>query len=99
MLIPLYDQLPFDHPETCVKCKCNLLGTKSLNESVMCDSDSCVCKNNVQGVKCDECKNGYWNLSSTNHEDGCTSNFFKKLHTIPLKSFLFLSLFLSNIYS
>ena len=30
----------------------------------------CMCKTNVQGIRCNLCKPGYWNLQSTN-ADGC----------------------------
>lgn len=31
----------------------------------------CVCKDNVQGLECNECKSGYYNLQENNPQ-GCT---------------------------
>ncbi|XP_030748533.1 laminin subunit beta-1 isoform X2 [Sitophilus oryzae] len=64
-------------PEVCVACDCDPRG--SLDEGI-CDSitdpvnnlvaGSCHCKTNVDGRRCDQCKNGYWNFTSAN-PDGC----------------------------
>ena len=34
----------------------------------------CHCKENVDGIRCDKCKNGYWNFTAEN-EAGCQSKF------------------------
>lgn len=34
------------------------------------EAGSCHCKTNVEGLRCDLCKNGYWNFTDTN-PDGC----------------------------
>ena len=78
-------KLAFEHPNSCKRCKCNLLGTQRLNATdftTICDSDICICKNNVFGSNCDTCKNGYWNLSVKNKEDGCKSIFLYVLFLI-----------------
>jgi laminin, beta 1 len=64
-------------PYACKPCDCDPLG--SLDDGI-CDSISdsesdsaagaCHCKRNVKGRRCDICKEGYWNLQSSN-PDGC----------------------------
>ena len=33
----------------------------------------CICKTNVNGNRCNQCKPGFWNLQSSN-PDGCEGN-------------------------
>ncbi|XP_046407142.1 laminin subunit beta-1 isoform X2 [Ischnura elegans] len=64
-------------PEICQPCDCDPSG--SLDEGI-CDSRTdlinglesgrCHCKTNVDGRRCDRCKNGFWNFSEDN-PDGC----------------------------
>ncbi|XP_046984371.1 laminin subunit beta-1 isoform X1 [Schistocerca americana] len=64
-------------PEACQPCDCDPSG--SLDEGI-CDSRTdianglesgrCHCKANVDGRRCDRCKNGYWNFDEEN-PDGC----------------------------
>jgi len=65
-------------PDVCVACDCELAG--SLNGGV-CDgiTDSrngltagqCRCKSNVDGARCDRCRDGYFGLNEEN-PDGCS---------------------------
>lgn len=58
-------------------CDCDPSG--SVEEGI-CDSRTdpandlvsgrCHCKTNVEGRRCDTCKNGYWNFTDSN-PDGC----------------------------
>ncbi|XP_043253196.1 laminin subunit beta-1 [Colletes gigas] len=71
------------HPEACLSCDCDLSG--SLDDGI-CDSRTdplsgdesgrCHCKTNVEGRRCDRCKNGYWNFDPENPEgcQACTCN-------------------------
>ena len=34
----------------------------------------CICKTNVDGIRCDACKPGFWNLQESN-PDGCEGNY------------------------
>uniref|UniRef100_A0A0P4W557 Laminin subunit beta-1 n=1 Tax=Scylla olivacea TaxID=85551 RepID=A0A0P4W557_SCYOL len=84
--IPYYYQDPdrelYD-PEICQPCNCDSRGSV---DNAICDSRSdpvagllagrCHCKTNVDGLKCDRCKAGYWNFSSENPEgcQACTCN-------------------------
>lgn len=84
--IPYYYQDPgrelYD-PEICQPCNCDSRGSV---DNAICDSRSdavegllagrCHCKRNVDGLKCDRCKAGYWNFSSENPEgcQACTCN-------------------------
>ncbi|XP_054000952.1 laminin subunit beta-1 isoform X1 [Hylaeus anthracinus] len=71
------------HPQACLPCDCDLTG--SLDDGI-CDSRTdplsgdesgrCHCKTNVEGRRCDRCKNGYWNFDPENPEgcQACTCN-------------------------
>ena len=37
--------------------------------------DSCACKDNIDGIKCDKCKDGYYNFPT------CQGNFEKSNHS------------------
>ena len=47
-------------------CPCNANGTVGVCNGF---SGSCTCKQNVMGANCDQCKDGYWDL--TNSAGGC----------------------------
>ncbi|XP_035719159.1 laminin subunit beta-1-like isoform X1 [Vespa mandarinia] len=69
--------------EACQPCDCDLSG--SLDDGI-CDSRTdplsgdesgrCHCKANVEGRRCDHCKNGFWNFNSENPQgcQACTCN-------------------------
>ncbi|KAI4494129.1 hypothetical protein M0802_009163 [Mischocyttarus mexicanus] len=73
------------HPEACQPCDCDLSG--SLDDGI-CDSRTdllsgdesgrCHCKANVEGRRCDRCKNGFWNFNPENPVgcQACTCNTF-----------------------
>lgn len=75
-------------PEICQQCDCDPRG--SLDDGI-CDSRTdlanglesgrCHCKTNVDGRRCDKCKNGFWNFNETNPE-GCQSCTCNILGTI-----------------
>ncbi|XP_019113332.2 laminin subunit beta-4 [Larimichthys crocea] len=50
-----------DDPHACIPCDCDLAGSQG---SGLCDalSGRCVCKENVDGQRCDRCKHGFFNL-------------------------------------
>ncbi|XP_071494248.1 laminin subunit alpha-1-like [Diadema antillarum] len=55
----------------CQECDCDPVGTEgSVN---LCDKETgeCICKENVMGVRCDQCQPGTFNLDQANL-DGCT---------------------------
>lgn len=57
----------------CSSCGCNIAG--SLNNIPQCDkTGKCLCKKNVEGDKCNQCKQGYFGLELMN-ELGCSSCF------------------------
>ncbi|XP_019880916.2 laminin subunit beta-1 isoform X2 [Aethina tumida] len=70
-------------PEVCRECDCDPRGSL---EGGSCDSitdtvnglvaGKCHCKANVEGRRCDGCKNGYWNFTEANPEgcQPCTCN-------------------------
>ncbi|XP_066582072.1 laminin subunit beta-1 [Prorops nasuta] len=76
------------HPEACQPCNCDLDG--SIDDGI-CDSKTdvlsgdesgrCHCKANVEGRRCDRCKNGFWNFDVANPE-GCQSCTCNILGTI-----------------
>jgi hypothetical protein len=54
-------------PPTSRRCTdCSQLGTAS------CYNENCVCKANVEGILCDQCREGTFGLSESNR-DGCTN--------------------------
>lgn len=61
-----YYQLSSLNPEGCIKCQCNSDGTQQNGQSCHISSGQCQCKQNVIGVKCTNCKPGYYGLSSHN---------------------------------
>ncbi|XP_046682808.1 laminin subunit beta-1 isoform X2 [Homalodisca vitripennis] len=80
--------LEFSDPNVCQPCNCDPGG--SLDEGI-CDSYTdeasdlvsgrCHCKANVEGRRCDTCKNGYWNFDEYN-PDGCQPCTCNTLGTI-----------------
>ncbi|KJH49213.1 laminin EGF-like protein [Dictyocaulus viviparus] len=64
-------------PYVCVPCTCDKSGSQ---DDGICEGEEdperglvagkCYCKSNVDGPRCDRCKNGFWNLQSSN-PDGC----------------------------
>lgn len=78
--IPYYYQDPardIRDADICQPCNCDTRG--SIDDAI-CDSHTdvpagllagrCHCKTNVDGLKCDHCKAGYWNFTADNPE-GC----------------------------
>lgn len=75
-------------PHICQPCDCDPQG--SLDDGI-CDSHtdaflgltagSCHCKANVEGWRCDRCKNGFWNFQAEN-PDGCEACTCDTLGTI-----------------
>ncbi|KAM4677068.1 laminin subunit beta-4 [Discoglossus pictus] len=59
-------------PHTCIPCNCDPNGTQ---ENGLCDSNTdprvrtiagaCLCKENVEGIRCDQCNPGYFGLSAS----------------------------------
>ncbi|XP_063992157.1 laminin subunit beta-1 isoform X3 [Diachasmimorpha longicaudata] len=76
------------HPDACQPCDCDPGG--SLDDGI-CDSRTdilsgeesgrCHCKSNVEGRRCDLCKNGFWNFDP-NNPDGCQACTCNPLGTI-----------------
>ncbi|XP_035280923.1 laminin subunit beta-4 [Anguilla anguilla] len=62
-------RVPTNHPNACIPCDCDPDG--SLNGG-LCDPNTgqCVCKNNVEGDRCDRCKYGFFGLKQEDPE-GC----------------------------
>ncbi|CAJ0952788.1 unnamed protein product, partial [Mesorhabditis belari] len=70
-LRPIYD------PNVCLACQCDKIGSLydgicegEQDESRGLVAGKCYCKKNVDGSRCDRCKNGFWNLTDEN-QDGC----------------------------
>lgn len=81
-------ELGLDHPEVCKPCDCDPRG--SLDEAI-CDpitdaisgqeAGRCHCKTNIDGRRCDSCKNGFWNFEE-NNPDGCQACTCNPLGTV-----------------
>ena len=67
---PGYYDLNSSHATGCISCNCDVRGT--VNGNVTCDvtSGQCRCKANVMGVRCNQCKARFYNLTGIN-SDGC----------------------------
>ncbi|XP_068125858.1 laminin subunit beta-3 [Hyperolius riggenbachi] len=59
-----------NHRDACVSCDCDPEGSDAGGS---CDQRNgrCICKDNVGGERCDQCKPGYYFLSASNPQ-GCT---------------------------
>lgn len=64
--------LSASNPQGCSTCNCNTDGTVMASDTCHATSGQCVCKENVMGLKCDQCINGTTQLSALN-ENGCTA--------------------------
>ena len=51
---------------------CDVRGTVNATTTVDSHLDECKCKKFVKGDYCNECREGYWNLTQIN-PDGCQS--------------------------
>lgn len=81
--------LDIQSPEICRPCDCDPEGTT--DQQILCDDETdstnnktagrCLCKSNVDGSRCDRCKDGYWNFEPQNPE-GCESCTCDSLGTI-----------------
>ena len=60
-----------NNPDGCSPCECNPLGS----DNPFCDlyTGKCKCKPNVEGLKCDQCKNNFYNFSAGCEPCGCDS--------------------------
>ncbi|XP_063304153.1 laminin subunit beta-4 [Pelobates fuscus] len=59
-------------PDTCIPCDCDPEGTKEnglcechTDESLGTIAGTCLCKENVEGFRCDQCKHGFFGLHSS----------------------------------
>ena len=66
-----YYDLSQTNPSGCSACNCNTAGTLNNDPSCHISSGQCGCKPNVIGVKCTNCKPGYYGLNAINPA-GCS---------------------------
>ncbi|KAI4872139.1 hypothetical protein NFI96_031073 [Prochilodus magdalenae] len=73
-----------EDPAACIPCACDPAGSV---EGSLCDpvSGRCVCKQNVEGERCDQCKLGFYGLSQEDQSGcrKCRCNFLGAKHTSP----------------
>uniref|UniRef100_A0A3P8X1D7 Laminin subunit beta 4 n=1 Tax=Cynoglossus semilaevis TaxID=244447 RepID=A0A3P8X1D7_CYNSE len=81
---PLRDM---NDPHACIPCECSAEGSRSSECDVL--SGQCVCKENVEGRRCDRCKPGFFNMRRED-PDGCQGEvlllFYTYFHTKNLYS-------------
>ncbi|XP_068627747.1 laminin subunit beta-1 [Battus philenor] len=81
--------LDIQSPDVCKPCDCDPEGTT--DREVLCDDETdttnnktagrCMCKTNIDGTRCDRCKDGFWNFDPLNPE-GCESCTCNSLGTV-----------------
>uniref|UniRef100_A0A7M6DNL5 Uncharacterized protein n=2 Tax=Clytia hemisphaerica TaxID=252671 RepID=A0A7M6DNL5_9CNID len=61
-----------ENNQGCQECDCFVAGT--VNGDIACSRDQgqCICKNHTTGLKCDQCKDQFYNLTMANN-DGCVN--------------------------
>nr|AJO16035.1 laminin beta-wing chain [Bombyx mori]AJO16036.1 laminin beta-wing chain [Bombyx mori] len=84
--------LDIQSPDICKPCDCDPHGTT--DEEVLCEGETdeennkiagqCLCKTNVDGTRCDRCKNGFWNFDP-NNPYGCEACACNNLGTVTEK--------------
>ncbi|GFO42017.1 laminin subunit alpha-1-like [Plakobranchus ocellatus] len=69
---PQFYNLQQINPDGCTACECYTPGTVGGSELCTPDAEGqCSCKANVQGRACNQCKDGFYGLSSDD-DNGCT---------------------------
>lgn len=63
---PSFYGLSSENPDGCSPCNCNTDGTFDGVNACDMDDGQCLCKENVMGTRCDQCKNGTTGLSASN---------------------------------
>ncbi|XP_070813494.1 usherin [Pituophis catenifer annectens] len=58
------------NPDGCSSCSCNASGTVDGDTTCHQNSGQCKCKENVIGLRCDQCKSGYKVIQNIK-QDGC----------------------------
>ncbi|XP_043944431.1 laminin subunit beta-4 isoform X2 [Protopterus annectens] len=89
---PYFYQDPLRHisdPHACIPCNCDPDGTL---HGGICESQTdlelqtiagrCPCKENVEGLRCDHCKSGYFGISDNDHL-GCQTCRCNQLGSLP----------------
>lgn len=78
-------QLSVEDPRGCIRCDCDQAGSL---DNGLCDpvSGRCVCKENVNGDRCDRCKFGFFGLSQEDSSgcQMCRCNFLGSVLTPDL---------------
>ncbi|XP_075715525.1 laminin subunit beta-4 [Rhinoderma darwinii] len=76
-------------PETCIPCDCDPNGTQGnglckgkTDRKLGIIAGTCVCKENVEGIRCDQCKPGYFGLNA-NDLAGCQYCGCNPFGTLP----------------
>nr|XP_009291422.1 usherin [Danio rerio] len=78
-----YHSLDRSNSLGCLPCQCDLRGT--VNGSGVCDKTTgqCLCKNNVESLRCNRCSAHTYNLSSANATHGCQPCYCDHIGTVP----------------
>jgi usherin len=63
---PGFANLNASNPDGCSPCDCNTAGTFNARDTCDSESGQCLCKDNVEGLKCDRCRAGTTSLSADN---------------------------------
>ena len=63
---PGFSNLTADNPAGCTACGCNTAGTFNAMDTCNAEDGQCLCKGNVEGLKCDRCRPGTTSLSIDN---------------------------------
>lgn len=63
---PGFSNLTAENPLGCSPCGCNTAGTFNGLDTCDAETGQCLCKDNVEGLKCDRCQPGTSSLSESN---------------------------------
>lgn len=80
---PGFTTLDASNVDGCSPCNCNTAGTFNAMDTCDSNTEQCLCKDNVEGLKCDRCRAGTTSLSADNPLgcEGCSCDIIGSFST------------------